>query len=157
MRAWVAFGVMVMVCLIVLMVYMGALVVTGMVTQLQEIDSNVQRLQEWQGEVGSGAELEQQGELLDGIEQKVDDLGEDVQSLIDIFSGAIVDEFMLTAYAPLCPDAVEGMDYSGDPNKTTSGLPPVPGETVAAGKGIPMGSRVWIEGLGWRTVNDRGG
>ena len=90
--------------------------------------------------------LENQGEIKDKTDQ-----------LLDIFAGATVDEFTVTAYAPLDPNAIPGMCYSGDPNVTASGLPPVPGETVAAGPGIPFGSGVWIEGVGIRTVNDRGG
>ena len=32
----------------------------------------------------------------------------------------------------------------------------MPGETAAAGPNIPFGTRIYVEGLGWRTVNDRG-
>ncbi len=33
----------------------------------------------------------------------------------------------------------------------------MPGQTVAADKSIPFGTKVWIDGIGIRTVNDRGG
>jgi 3D (Asp-Asp-Asp) domain-containing protein len=62
-----------------------------------------------------------------------------------------------TAYAPLDPDAVEGVCYAGDPNITASGLPIEPGISVAAGPSVPFGTWLWIEGLGWRRVDDRGG
>jgi 3D (Asp-Asp-Asp) domain-containing protein len=62
----------------------------------------------------------------------------------------------ITMYAPLSASAVEGQDYSGDPSQTASGDEVVPGETAAAGPNIPFGTRIYVEGLGWRTVNDRG-
>ena len=62
----------------------------------------------------------------------------------------------ITMYAPLSPGAVEGEDFSGDPSLTASGDEVVPGETAAAGPNIPFGTRIYVEGLGWRTVNDRG-
>lgn len=66
-------------------------------------------------------------------------------------------EAEVTSYAPLCATAVEGMCYSGDPSITAGGVRVVPGVTVAAGPSIPFGTRVWIEGFGFRTVQDRGG
>ncbi len=63
----------------------------------------------------------------------------------------------VTAYAPGDPGAIEGMCYEGDPNVTANGGRPVPGETVAAGPGVPFGALVWVEGVGVREVNDRGG
>lgn len=62
-----------------------------------------------------------------------------------------------TAYAPLDSDAVEGVCYAGDPNITASGLPIEPGISVAAGPSVPFGTWLWIEDLGWRRVDDRGG
>lgn len=70
------------------------------------------------------------------------------------FRVVIVD---VTAYAPLDPNAVRGVCYSGDPTITASGARVVPGITAAAGSSIPFGTKVWIEGIGWRTVQDRGG
>ena len=68
-----------------------------------------------------------------------------------------VETWVATAYAPLDPRAVEGVCYSGDPNITASGREIRPGITVAAGPSIPFGTWLWIEGLGWRCVEDRGG
>ncbi len=62
----------------------------------------------------------------------------------------------ITMYAPLSGDAVRGWDFSGDPSITASGDKIVPGETAAAGSNIPFGTRIYVEGFGWRTVNDRG-
>ena len=38
---------------------------------------------------------------------------------------------------------------------TASGAKPVQGVTVAASRSIPFGTRIHIEGVGWRTVQDR--
>lgn len=62
----------------------------------------------------------------------------------------------ITMYAPLSVDSVPGVDFSGDPSLTASGDKVVPGKTAAAGPNIPFGTKIYVEGLGWRTVNDRG-
>lgn len=64
--------------------------------------------------------------------------------------------FEATAYAPLDPNAKEGMCYEGDPRITASGAPVVPGVTVAAGKELPFGTELYIKGIGKRIVQDRG-
>ena len=38
---------------------------------------------------------------------------------------------------------------------TAMGKPPVEGRTVAAARSIPLGTRIHIEGIGWRIVEDR--
>lgn len=62
-----------------------------------------------------------------------------------------------TGYAPLDPKAVRGMCYSGDPKITASGRQVMPGVTIAADRSIPFGTWIWIDSLGWRRVDDRGG
>ena len=62
----------------------------------------------------------------------------------------------VTGYAPLDPDAIEGMCYSGDPNVTASGAKSDPNRTIAAGPGIPFGTQIYIPGIGNRIVEDRG-
>lgn len=66
-------------------------------------------------------------------------------------------EMEVTAYAPLDPQAVEGVCYSGDPRVTASGRRTQPGITVAAPKHLPFGTWIHIQDLGWRRVDDRGG
>ncbi len=61
-----------------------------------------------------------------------------------------------TAYAPLDPNAKEGMCYEGDPRITASGAPVVPGVTVAAGEELSFGTELYIKGIGKRIVQDRG-
>ena len=62
-----------------------------------------------------------------------------------------------TAYAPVDPNAVEGMCYSGDPWVTASGATSNPGLSVAMDARHPFGTRVLVEGFGERIVHDRGG
>lgn len=62
-----------------------------------------------------------------------------------------------TGYAPLDPKAVEGMCYSGDPRVTASGEPSDPSKTIAASKGVPFGTEIYIPNIGHRVVQDRGG
>lgn len=62
----------------------------------------------------------------------------------------------VTMYAPLSTDAISGLDYFGDRTRTASGEKVVPGKTAAAGPDIPFGTRIYVEGLGWRIVHDRG-
>ena len=38
---------------------------------------------------------------------------------------------------------------------TASGTRPTEGRTVAAARSIPLGTRIHIEGIGWRVVEDR--
>lgn len=68
-----------------------------------------------------------------------------------------VDVFKTTSYAPLDPNAVEGMCFSGDPTVTASGAKVKIGETAAGGPALPFGTRIFVEGFGWRTITDRGG
>lgn len=81
------------------------------------------------------------------------ELNEQLKEFMDKFTIAV---FEVSDYAPLDPQAIEGMCYSGDPSITASGAKVVPGVTVAAGPEIPFGTKIWIEGVGWRTVQDRG-
>lgn len=39
--------------------------------------------------------------------------------------------------------------------KTASGIKPTQGITVAASRQLPFGTRLFIDGVGWRTVQDR--
>lgn len=63
----------------------------------------------------------------------------------------------ITMYAPLSAGAIGGHDFSGDPSLSYSGEKVVPGKTAAAGPNVPLGTKIYVEGLGWRQINDRGG
>lgn len=57
---------------------------------------------------------------------------------------------ILTAFCAghcCCPSSSHGL--------TASGMRPIAGLTIAAPRSIPFGTRVHIEGIGWRTVQDR--
>ena len=58
--------------------------------------------------------------------------------------------YTVTAY---CPCKVCCGQWAGGP--TASGRMPVAGITVAGPRSIPFGTRVWIEGVGVRVVQDR--
>jgi 3D (Asp-Asp-Asp) domain-containing protein len=92
---------------------------------------------------------------MEEMQDRIQDIRNRLDSLLETFDMA--DTYTITAYAPLDPSAVYGLDYIGNSNVTASGDKPIPDETVAADKSIPFGTRVWIEGVGVRTVNDRGG
>ena len=95
-------------------------------------------------------------EIIEQVDtDRLDDIDERVRELEDFVSRAEVYE--VTGYAPLDPNAVEGMCFSGDPNVTASGGSPIPYLTVAASREFEFGQRLWVEGVGVVEVNDRGG
>ena len=63
----------------------------------------------------------------------------------------IVEEYVITAYCPCvkCCGKSNGI--------TASGIKAVEGVTVATNKSIPFGTKVYIDGVGERIVQDRGG
>lgn len=63
----------------------------------------------------------------------------------------------LTFYAPLDPGAIKGVCYSGDPRVTSSGMESQPGVSIAMGPAYEYGQQVFIAGIGFREVHDRGG
>lgn len=65
-----------------------------------------------------------------------------------------IEQMEATGYSP--SDGIKGMDYIGDRNVTASGGKPIPGETIAAGPSVPFGTKMYIQDLGFRAVNDRG-
>ena len=59
----------------------------------------------------------------------------------------------VTEYVP----AWGGINCSEPCDLTASMTPVTAGVTAACGPGIPFGTRVFIEDVGWRTCQDRGG
>ena len=57
------------------------------------------------------------------------------------------DSALITRYAPLDPNAIEGMCYSGDPNITSTGMQVGPNIIAVDPARIPYGSKVLIEGF----------
>lgn len=105
---------------------------------VQEISLTLQKLQE---------EIEKIEAELNDIETRLNEI-EDELNKWSVYEA--------TAYAPLDPNAKEGMCYEGDARITASGEPAVPGVTVAAGKELPFGTELYIKGIGKRIVQDRG-
>lgn len=62
----------------------------------------------------------------------------------------------VTSYAPLDPDAVEGMCYSGDPSVTATGTPVRYGVAAADFSKLPAGTVLEIPGYGIAIVEDTG-
>ncbi len=86
-------------------------------------------------------QLEQQ---MDKQDKQLKELNDSIQKFLDTWN---LDQFEVTAYAPLDLNAIEGMCYSGDPTITASGAKVIPGITVANGE-FPFGTRVWIDSYG---------
>ena len=68
----------------------------------------------------------------------------------------VMPETTVSYYAPLDPKAT--ICHNGDPTHTATGTYPTAGRTIAVDPSvIPLGSRVYIEGIGWRVAEDKGG
>lgn len=109
-------------------------------------------------------QIEQKNILIDTVEvlksqqEKTDKQVKKLNMQIEIFINKWnVEFFEVTAYAPLDPNAIRGMCFSGNPKVTASGKQLEVGKTIATGKNIPFGTDVYIQGFGWRVAQDRGG
>ncbi len=96
------------------------------------------------------------------IRNRIDEINEfhqNVEEGIEILEEMELLTFEVTAYAPLDPAAIPGWDYcrASGPHATASGENVVPGVTIASGTQYPFGTKKYIEGVGIRTVMDRGG
>ena len=62
-----------------------------------------------------------------------------------------IEKYVITAYCPCvkCCGKTDGI--------TASGVKAVQGVTVATDKSIPFGTKIYIDGVGERIVQDRGG
>jgi len=101
--------------------------------------------------------LKEVSQEIDTVKQRVDKHSKEIDAVQDTMEEVRVVTSEVTAYAPLDPRAVEGMCFEGNPKVTASGEEVEPGVTVAAGEQIPLGTEVYIEGIGRRIVQDRGG
>jgi len=93
--------------------------------------------------------------LLMTASKTISELEKEVKQLIG--REFTIEVYEATAYAPLDPNAKEGICYSGDPRITASGKPTTPDVTVAADPSLPFGTWLYIQDIGWRRVDDRGG
>ena len=88
------------------------------------------------------------------IEQQEKEIAEIQRRKIQEFK---IVKYTITGYAPLDPKAKEGVCFSGNRTITASGKKVNPKITIAADPSIPFNTWVWVEGFGWRRVDDRGG
>ena len=147
---------------------MAFISITSLHTTLKDAkvkDSKLAELQEVVAEKDS--ELEIKSEEIAVLENRVSllqaqmvELEEELSVVWNASSEEIpeweIDIFELTGYAPF--DDPVGLCSDGNPESTATGTRPTEGRTIAVDpKVIPLGSRVWIEGLGWRIAEDTGG
>lgn len=118
--------------------------------QLQRVVNTLNRINQ------ALEELKQHGTSLDKAAEKLYKLQPQIKELLEFLDPGRAKEHTITGYAPLDPNAVYGMDYIGDPTVTASGAKVVPGVTAAAGPAVPFGTKLYIPGIGWRIVQDRG-
>lgn len=85
---------------------------------------------------------------MDSVEEVADDGAEDTEIRT---VQPIVEEYVITAYCHCvkCCGKTDGITASGD--KATEGV------TVAMDKSMPFGTKIYIDGVGERIVQDRGG
>ena len=85
---------------------------------------------------------------MDSVEEVADDGAENTE--IETVQ-PIVEEYVITAYCHCvkCCGKTDGITASGE--KATEGV------TVAMDKSMPFGTKVYIDGVGERIVQDRGG
>ncbi len=93
-------------------------------------------------------------EQLSGLQERQNGVMQRMEDWLDAWE---VDVWESSAYAPLDPQAKEGMCFVGDPAITASGAKVIPHMTAAAGAGVPFGTLVRIRGAGFRKITDRGG
>jgi 3D (Asp-Asp-Asp) domain-containing protein len=109
-------------------------------------------------------------ERLESLKERMEDLrewqAEVLEEIEDLYIPEYTNlgEFRLTAYC-LCFICTETYSYGYEDNAqnangtqvTAHGTVPTYGRTIAADRRFPFGAEIYIEGLGWRTVEDRGG
>ena len=83
------------------------------------------------------------------MEEITDDGAED--NPIETVQQSITESYIITAYCPCvkCCGKTDGITASGE--KATQGI------TVAMNKSIPFGTKIYIDSVGERIVQDRGG
>ena len=148
----------VIVVVIIITLFLGCMAITTTVAN-EKLEDQIEALELERDSLAVERDaLLEQLEAVEGESQRArEQLQKDIAEIKEILTGAREAEMALTAYAPLDPRAVEGVCYSGDPTITASGERVEPGVTIAAGRNIPFGTRVWIEGHGMGVVQDRGG
>ena len=91
-------------------------------------------------------------------EQHAEELERLIKSAGEQDTYTVIPAATITKYAPHdCPPSC-GLCFAGDRNSTATGSKPKPGQTAAVDPAyIPLGSRIYVEELGWYEANDTGG
>ncbi len=139
--------------LVVVMIALSATIFQEQQHQLEQLDALEQSIEHLQQVYETNKEQEK---MTEELREENRELYRRVLELEEWIEGWNVETWEASFYAPLDPAAVEGMCYSGDPTVTKSGATVEIGRTVAAGPGVPFGTLLWIDGFGWREVQDRG-
>ena len=86
---------------------------------------------------------------MDSLEEINNDGAEDRK--IGTVQSRVAEAYTITAYCPCvkCCGKTDGI--------TASGVKAIEGVTVATDKSIPFGTKIYIDGVGERIVQDRGG
>ena len=86
---------------------------------------------------------------MDSVEEVQNDGAEDRE--VETTQQSITETYIVTAYCPCqkCCGKTDGI--------TASGVKAVEGVTVATDKSIAFGTKIYIDGVGERIVQDRGG
>lgn len=86
---------------------------------------------------------------MDSVEEVADDGAEDKP--VETVQQSVAESYIITAYCPCvkCCGKTDGI--------TASGEKAIQGVTVAMNKTIPFGTKIYIDGIGERIVQDRGG
>lgn len=134
--------------LLILLLFIAIIIILGQAQQMKR--------QQWEREYLQQINIERDLQV-QAIQEDLSEAKGELREIQEWVNTWTVEEAELSFYAPLDPLAKEGICFSGDRTVTASGAPVVIGETIAAGPGIPFGTQVWIEGYGWRIVQDRGG
>ena len=130
-----------------------ALMAAGLLTAISLSTAASFEDEAWQQTVRANAAESQAAELA----AKVDELSAELSTVPDLPAGltaSYVGEFTLTAY---CTEAYPHICGTAS-GITKSGAPVTPGVTVAADLSVlPLGTVVYIDGVGVRVVQDTGG
>lgn len=143
--------------LLILIVVLGYIVVS-LYSQVQ-LRSEVKTLQT-QLAIEQDKVLKVQKERQDDLTKFGEIIAEKDAYILELFYNKLEEKNVIraevTSYAPLDPDAVEGMCYSGDPSITATGTTVRYGVAAADFSKLPAGTVLEIPGYGIAVVEDTG-
>lgn len=95
--------------------------------------------------------------MIDELETKNEQLAGEINALQVENDKLRTIPAIVTAYAPLDPESIEGFDYSGDPRYTATGTLVSRGVGAADFRRLPPGTVLDVPGYGLVTIEDTGG